>query len=274
MREHIKISLYVVMAFLISLGTLFSFFMIYDAELLTNVQIEEVESDVENKIFLLGTSYVDVIDTIHVQNILNDSEFPHSVINPPHDTIAPTLEKLDSFLSHKPKLIVYGVGFRDIGYSKSLSCPLSSIPSYSPPINPISLDVPETNTVQENIETNIFSQNPKHMTLEIFEQFLGETKIEHISKSEIIKIIPERLVPQQIRPISDLNKSFSYNHCMDFNFRNSELNNLNTIFAKFYKNNVDVIVFIPPYTESYLNELTPRLQSDTPAIYIYRKCVR
>ena len=63
MKENIKISVYVGIAFLIAFGALLLFFIMYDEGLLTNTNIQEVKIGVTNKIFLLGTSYVGVINS-------------------------------------------------------------------------------------------------------------------------------------------------------------------------------------------------------------------
>jgi hypothetical protein len=62
--------------------------------------------------------------------VLGNNGFGLSVLNPINSGITSTLEKLDDFILNKPKLIVYGVGFLDIGFEDNSYCTLSSIPSY------------------------------------------------------------------------------------------------------------------------------------------------
>ena len=265
MRENIKISLCVGIAFLVAFGILLLFFIMYNEGLLTNTPITKGEIGVKNTIFLLGTSYVGAINSTHVQNTLSDFGFNISVLNPINNEITPTLGKLDNFISNKPKLVVYGVGFRDIGFKEiNGRCNLSPIPSYIVPKNSTLPDTIIENNGQKSIEFNIFSQNPKRITFDIFENILGEKQIEYVSKQNSKKINVElnHFEFDEIRPITDLNKSVPNTYCMDFDTRNLELDSLDSIFTEFHKNDIDVIVFIPPYTASYLNELSPALKSE------------
>ena len=265
MRENIKISLCVGIAFLVAFGILLLFFIMYNEGLLTNTPITKGEIGVKNTIFLLGTSYVGAINSTHVQNTLSDFGFNISVLNPINNEITPTLGKLDNFISNKPKLVVYGVGFKDIGFKEiNGRCNLSPIPSYIVPKNSTLPDTIIENNGQKSIEFNIFSQNPKRITFDIFENILGEKQIEYVSKQNSKKINVElnHFEFDEIRPITDLNKSVPNTYCMDFDTRNLELDSLDSIFTEFHKNDIDVIVFIPPYTASYLNELSPALKSE------------
>ena len=265
MRENIKISLCVGIAFLVAFGILLLFFIMYNEGLLTNTPITKGEIGVKNTIFLLGTSYVGAINSTHVQNTLSDFGFNISVLNPINNKITPTLGKLDNFISNKPKLVVYGVGFKDIGFKEiNGRCNLSPIPSYIVPKNSTLPDTIIENNGQKSIEFNIFSQNPKRITFDIFENILGEKQIEYVSKQNSKKINVElnHFEFDEIRPITDLNKSVPNTYCMDFDTRNLELDSLDSIFTEFHKNDIDVIVFIPPYTASYLNELSPALKSE------------
>ena len=265
MRENIKISLCVGIAFLVAFGILLLFFIMYNEGLLTNTPITKGEIGVKNTIFLLGTSYVGAINSTHVQNTLSDFGFNISVLNPINNKITPTLGKLDNFISNKPKLVVYGVGFRDIGFKEiNGRCNLSPIPSYIVPKNSTLPDTIIENNGQKSIVFNIFSQNPKRITFDIFENILGEKQIEYVSKQNSKKINVElnHFEFDEIRPITDLNKSVPNTYCMDFDTRNLELDSLDSIFTEFHKNDIDVIVFIPPYTASYLNELSPALKSE------------
>ena len=42
---------------------------------------------------------------------------------------------IEKITSHKPELIIYGVGFRDIGHMENISCSNNEIPSYIPKIS-------------------------------------------------------------------------------------------------------------------------------------------
>ena len=264
MRENIRISSYVGIAFLVAFGTLFLFFTMYDEGLLTNTDIQEVKVGVNNKIFLLGTSYVGAINSDHVQNVLDENGFSTSVLNPTSQLISQTLEIVDDIISNNPKLIVYGIGFRDIGFTDYGFCKLSQIPPYNLSKYTLPPDVSDISNKEKVVDTDIFSQNPKHVTLDVLENILGKQKIlylndQHTDKKNIELNIFES---NKIDHIDNLNKNDPSSYCMKFDIRDKELDSLDIMFAEFYENDINVITFIPPYTASYLNKLDPTLKLD------------
>ena len=264
MRENIKISSYVGIAFLVAFGTLFLFFIMYDEGLLTNMDIQEVKIGVNNKIFLLGTSYVGAINADHVQNVLDENGFSTSVLNPTNKLISQTVEIVDDIISNNPKLIVYGIGFRDIGFTDYGFCKLSQIPSYNLSKYALQPDVSDTPDKEKVSYTDIFSQNPKHATLDVLENILGKQKILYLNKQHIDKKNIELNVfeANKIDHIDNLNKNDPSSYCMKFDVRDKELDSLDIMFAKFYENDINVITFIPPFTAAYLNKLEPTLKLD------------
>ena len=72
----------------------------YDEGLLTNTNIQEVKIGVTNKIFLLGMSYVGVINTDYIQNALDANGVSISVLKPDDREITPTLKMVDDFISN------------------------------------------------------------------------------------------------------------------------------------------------------------------------------
>jgi len=271
MRANINISLYVGIAFTISLVLLFSFFIMYEKGILTIIQINEIEIGDKNTVFLLGTSYVATLNATHIQNILEENGFNMAVIHPTHSRITPTLEKLNDIISNKPQLIVYGIGFMDIGFMPVESddykedCTFSSIYDMD-----ISKNIEHANTSnvddeQKFEDVNIFSQNPQDMTMEIIQNIVEYKNAHDVYRQNItnnyIELNHLNLF-NKITPNKDLAKTISHDYCMHFDTRDTELNNLDIIFAEFYKNNIDVIVFITPYPEPYLNELPQTLKTE------------
>ena len=265
MIENIKISMYIGVAFAISFVLLFSFFIMYDAGLLTITQINKIEIGDKNKIFLLGTSYVKAINSTHVQNILEKNGFDVLTLSPKVLKPTTTLEILDDVISTNPKLIVYGVGFGDIGLSDNTHsiCTSSQIPPYIPN-NSSSLNISDILNEQKIIGFSGFPQNPKYITLNIFENLLGKQITQFVFEHGLKKINIELYNFKQNEIISNtiLNKTILPHYCMEFDIRDSELDNLDIIFAEFYKNDIEVIVFIPPYPEPYLNILSDSLKTD------------
>ena len=130
MKENIKILSYIGFAFLVSFGMLFSYLVMYEEGYLIKLQTQENDVDQRNKIFLLGTSYVDAVNTDHVQNVLNDNGM-NVVVEFHHEKIPSILGKIDDFILKKPNLIVYGVGFSELGLTGPRGCTDSKIIKYS-----------------------------------------------------------------------------------------------------------------------------------------------
>ena len=265
MKKIIKNLIYISIAFLISLIIFGIILDGYSKGLLTNQIIIDVEN--KDKIFLLGTSYVAVLNSTHIESRLDDNGFKKSVYNLETSRIFETLGNIEKITFHKPELIIYGIGFRDIGHMENISCSNNEIPSYIPKIsNQEIISNSEENLDNFIIDKNtfeIFSQNPKHMTMNILYSIFGETKKKFIEDPDLDNRLALNIMkPNTITPISSLNKIVAGNYCMDFETRNNELDNLDRIFGILKQNQIDVIVYIPPYTNGYLKTLSLPLQKE------------
>ena len=155
----------------------------------------------KNKIFLLGQSYVEAINTAHIQNILNDNGM-NVVIKYENDRSTSKVVEIDDFISKKTDLIVYGIAFKELGIQ----------PCYDPVHQQALLDNAIENLPlnMDNTIQNIFANNPKQITIEILKKFLEKPEIIQIdnkSNLEYQKLSDDwRETTQKIRPISDLNK--------------------------------------------------------------------
>ena len=124
-------------------------------------------------------------------------------------------------------LIVYGVGFSELGLISIPVCGASEISKYNIKDN-YSQEI-QLNTNKDNTIQNIFDNNPKQITITILEQFLERPvtqQIDNKDDSEYQKISDEFKNIQKIRLITDLNKGDVHNYCINFNLRNAELDNL------------------------------------------------
>jgi hypothetical protein len=271
MKKNTKNLIYISIAFSISFIILGTFMDSYSKGSLTNQIIIDVEN--QNKIFLVGTSYVAVLNSTHIETSLNEHGFKRSIYGLESDNIPDTLDDIERIISHKPELIVFGVGYRDIGYMENEVCSHNEIPPYVSNTNDeITNSGFEDNLnsfirTEKNMDQNIFdilSQNPKQMTVNILYSFFGETKKQFIESDSLIdnRLALSVFKPNTITPISSLNEITAGKYCMDFEKRNDELNNLDRIFKKLDKNQIDVIVYIPPYTNGYLKTLSPSLQKE------------
>ena len=264
MSTNIRISIYVGISFLISFGILILFLEMYSDGLSATEQNETVEIGVANKIFLLGTSYVVTLNSSHIQHNLHENGFSVNTYIPEVREIIPTLEHIDDIISNKPKLVVYGIGFRDIGFLDDKQCTFSHIPLYEikhHSFDNTQLDL-QNDTEQKTL--NIIYQNPKHATIDVLETLLGSSKTQFVNSEESVsaKINLNTYGPTEIRSIHDLNKIDPKTYCMDFDYRDGALDSLDKIFTKLKENEIDTIVFIPPYTKAYLERISPSLRSD------------
>jgi len=267
MKKNIKNLIYIIIAFSISFAILGTLLDSYSKGLLTNQIIIDIEN--QDKVFLIGTSYVAVLNSTHIETSLNENGLKRHIYNLEGIGISDTLNDIEKIISHKPELIVYGVGFRDIGHMENVSCSHNEIPPYIPNT---STEVMDSDT-QENlnslitIDENIFdllSQNPKHVTVNILYSLFGETKKQFIQSSDLIdnRLALSVFKPNALTPISSLNEIRAGNYCMDFEKRNNELDSLDKTFRILDENQIDVIVYIPPFTNGYLKTLSPSLQKD------------
>ena len=271
MKKNIKILIYIIIAFSISFAILGVFLDSYSKGLLTNQIIIDVAD--QDKIFLVGTSYVAVLNSTHIETTLNENNLKRYIYNLEGSGISNTFKDIDKIVSHNPELIVYGVGYRDIGYIENKSCEYNEIPPYISNIGNKSIDSRLDNKLNslissdENTNQNfndMFSQNPKHMTVNILYSVFGETKKQFIVNDTLKndQLALSVFKPNNITPISSLNEITAGKYCMEFEERDNELTNLERIFNELKKNEIDTIVYIPPYTNGYLKTLSPSLENE------------
>lgn len=208
MKENIRISIYVGISFLISFGILILFLEMYSEGLFAPQQNETVEIRETNKIFLLGSSYVAAINSSHIQYNLRENGLPINVYNLAYGNFASTLEHIDDIISYKPRLIVYGIGFRDIGYSDDIKCTFSHIPSYDIKHNSFDNTKLDLQNSTEQKTLNIIYQNPKHVTIDVLANLFGNSKTQFVKSTESIHAKLDLVVPKpnEIRSISELTK--------------------------------------------------------------------
>jgi len=277
MKENIKISVYIGFVFLVSFGILFSYLVMYEKGYF-DIQESKVwdrfgnkilQVDERNKIFLLGPSYVEAINTAHIQNILNDNGM-NVVIKWEDDRDTSKVVEIDDFISKKTDLIVYGIAFLELGIQPCYD-PVHQQALLEHAIENLPLNI--DNTIQ-----NIFANNPKQITIEILKKFLEKPEIIQIdnkSNLEYQKLSDDwKETTQKIRPISDLNKGgeLLYPHlqiraggddkyCFNSDAHNAKLDKFDKIFAKLKLNEIDVIVFIPPFTKGHLDMIPDEAKS-------------
>jgi len=282
---------------LISFAFVGIFLESYSDGMLRNTKFSYTETDT---VFLLGTSYVGQINAKAVENTLLKNEFEVSVYNLKNNRIFATLNIIDDIIESQPRLVVYGIGWKDIGligsgdaewrlddrldrfgkdYAQEIEdleheTGITSIPDCnftSVPQTPLFLgEIQDHGEVSllfkiihgmelhQNIPS-IFVQNPKDATLDILLNIFGE------SQSEFIVAGPEKTKLEMQTPnwntIVDQNFP-DFQTCMDWIHRDNEIENLYTILEKLHENEITTVVFIPPYSDVYLNKTPLSVRSE------------
>ncbi len=119
---------------------------------------------IKNKIFLLGSSHIKPLNTTYIQEQLSKNNQDFDVYNLAigGDSPQERLKSLDLLISSKPKIVVYGIAYRDFmdqfpsGYSESK--PISILPDPRDFFNEISAKL------FSNYDLG-FIENPKLVTL-------------------------------------------------------------------------------------------------------------
>jgi hypothetical protein len=258
MKETIKITAHVGIVFLISFGILF-FILDVNEDIIATEQIENIKKLDDTSIFLLGTSYVGQLNSTHIEKNLEKYLNNVTVYNIENMRISQTFEKIDKIIANEPSIVVYGIGFRDIGFMEGEQCKLDTIPKFE--MN-VKIDSDSNYNDTQNI-TNIFSHNPKQITIRIIENIVGEYEIINTKKTKEIgygiKLYEARAI-DKIKDIGFMNKGNPQTYCMEFDLRDRELISLDKIFSKFKENSIEVIVFMTPHTKGFLDKLSPELK--------------
>ena len=225
-----------------------------------NVQhIEEEKGKI--KVFLLGRSYVGVLNPVYISTYLWSNGINAEVIRPANMGISQNLKILDDLIANKPDIVVYGISFHDIGYFGT-DCPITDkkIPPFiKSPLNQTQND--EESLLLTNL--NFTKINPKHVLIELLRHYFENQTTTYIASSvSKAKPIPlDSYVQDEIHDIQVLNSFPPPTQGMCYEVRDRELNNLRIIINKLKENNVKVFLYIPPYTEAYLETMPDFLEN-------------
>lgn len=243
-----KILLAISLAFVIS----FSFFIFFQYQFQKELNINERQffsrqfDDSRSKILLLGSSHVGMLDASEIEKIINQhNEYEVFNLAKGSDTPTKRLKQLPQILSLKPKLVVYGIGYRDFDNSVSdngehvLPDPSSIIK------NAIPLEVD-------------FLNNPKLTTLNVFRNVIG-IKSNQNSSLTSTPFFPYSENHYEVMKLDDIRNSYK---STDFDIKissvdkNPELKSLDMILNELEENNIDVVLFITPHNTEYINGLS------------------
>lgn len=233
---------------------------------------EPLESN-ENNIFLIGSSHIKSLNTTSIEEQLskNNQDFVVYNLSIGDDRPESRLKNLDLWISSNPKIVVYGISYRDF-MDQPFSKQLKNKPNYLLP-DPNSFFNEQIKELFSHYDLE-FMENPKLVTftaLKLFENNINELgNKEFDKKNSLVYPYPNTFfeVRQDEFPLSDheLKNKFSavgasYNSIRDFS------NNVNVIafqkiINKLQENNVKIIIFITPQSKYYLNAM-PNSAKDT-----------
>ena len=298
MNDTKKIALVSACALLFAFGGLFIYVKAYESILILDFvsDTESIDSSSNiKKIFLIGGSNTMTLNSNHIETLLSDNGLhQYRIYNLAHILDSPTqrLDEFDSIISAEPTIVIYGIGFRNLGYQEfdnrhpcsdqeelkvdyliDLQSELrrdENTLTFLPENNEVLPAIKDVGKYFEQIFPNqpdIFSSfaNPKQVTVNVLRTVFEEHDITDTDKISIPGNIENKLwhwgsifTFSKIKSFEDLYKTWGKGgpagkfHVCPEDL-NRELTNLRELISKFQENNVEVLIFFTPYTNIYMN---------------------
>ena len=241
----------IIISLIISFSISFSIFLIFQQEnwqtLNTNIEYFYSQNSLVNepKILLVGSSEIGMLNASHVQLIVNEKFYDYTVYNLAISSDKPSkrIHELEKINSLNPKLIVYGVGFRDFSNEQ---LPTNLLP------NPKNL---MNDFLSENSPD--FLENPKLVTLNVIKNSLDYTNTpENLEKNT--PFFPYLIEYNQITKLEKLEQQ--PNSGLEINISDLEKNReflaLKEILFTFSEKKIPTILLLTPHNSYYLNSLS------------------
>ncbi len=250
-----KIAVSVLIAFVISFSALV-LFQYYFQDTLSIRQKEFFSRSFDpsvSKIVLLGSSHVGQLDATHIEAIIAKQHSNYVVFNLANSADTPNirLSTLDETLSLKPKIVVYGLGYRDFTQSESFK---------ADQILPDPKQYFDENISLERLGIDDdFLKNPKLITLNALRDFFGVKVSESIKYEFNTPFVPygplETDIIEDLEKIEEGFQSNSVKIRIDSSENNKQVRALKKILDEFEKEGVKVVIFITPHNEFYLKAI-------------------
>jgi hypothetical protein len=220
----------------------------------------------QNKIFLIGSSQIKPLNTTHIQEQLskNNQDFEVYNLGAGADSPQERLKNIDLLISSKPKIVVYGIAYRDF---------MDQSPLEQSETKPISL-LPDPHDFFNEISTKLFSsydlefmENPKLVTLTILKslKYNVNESIENKTNENnlLVRPYPNAFFNENTNDVpkndADLRNAF-FVEGVTFNKIGNYDKNVNVIafkeiITKLQQNNIEIIIFITPQSKYYLDAM-------------------
>lgn len=200
------------------------------------------------KLFLLGASHVGQINTTRINETIAKNHDNYVVYNLAYNGDNPKkrLESIDKIIALKPKVIFYGISYRDFE-------------------SKIVVNMPEPFTLIKEglqIDINQLQFNPKFITLQTIKNILNDDSFFAGREQLTIPNTPffvynsEQLIIMPNTAIKELlGTTEGTGLFVDPPEENKQLENLKKILAKFSDEDIKVVLFTTPLHQVYLNDL-------------------
>lgn len=251
------------MSFLIAFGILYSFEIFaqtyVDSFRLENEFYSQTFEPNQYRILILGSSEVGPINATYIDEQLsvNCENCKTYNLAIPSDVPTERIATIEKIISMKPKIVLYGVGFRD--FANHSLMPSGFDITHGPLPDPqkefsLFLD----NTVKPNFP---YLQSPKYVT----EKVLGQASAKnHVTNNQTIQFqtnTPFYTYTDDMKKINNDSQIYSYYKTfppldyIESANSNEEAIALEKITKKLQENKIDVIIFTTPYNKVFFNDL-------------------
>src|SRR5574337_1482866 len=227
----------------------------------------------EKRVFLLGSSYVERLNATYIKQYLSENGLQqfqvYNVAKNGAGNPSQQIAFLDSMISSHPSVVVYGLGFRELGYKPYTDGAPNCAPAAATPFsgnNGTSFSTPTVQDAAAYIQkifpmpTDYFANiaDPKHVTVDLLKSHFSDnstTPGNDSTSRALAQDLFEKRGPlfTTIMSLDEINKPLSYTVHVCPDDMNNELEKLNKMVTEFKKNNINVILFVPPFSSSYLN---------------------
>lgn len=272
MNNTLKTALLTLIILGISFGIIFTYVYAFESGFLSKTYYENHSENIDSadkKIVIIGSSQIAVLKPSEISKLLSDDK-KFGVYNLFENADMPLkrLKIINEVIEKKPDLVLYGIGLNSFGWGN-----ISNIADSKKCIKVLNDEIPnetkkiiqkKSNSIineQEemgiNFEKSFFKTiNPKQLTIEIIKKILFNTDNSIIERDiENISSIKDK------NSVNDLERinSKDFGICIE-NYEN-QYNALRKIIKILKQNEIDVILFIPPYDVEFFTYMPENVEN-------------
>lgn len=272
MASSKSIALVSLASFIVALVLVWVFVITNESQFDDNISLEikfykEKIPMEEKNIFILGSSEVGRINATYVNQILNENEIDYKAYNlgKPRDMPTDRLKVIESLIDAKPELVLYGIGFRDFGYSsewkstvessvRSTTCEQLSTKN----LLPSPKDVLPIKFLLENYyeELSPLGQ-PKQTTINTLRDILSIKSDKEFNDDQYSPFYSGTPRDAEIIPennIQNILNDFCFH--MNYELGSTQKIAIEKILYNLNKNNIKTVLFVTPHDKFFLKMLS------------------